>query len=33
MKVIVTENKIQGGAKAFEIFEKGIFPDFAAKRH
>ena len=24
MKVIVTENKIQGGAKAFEIFEKGI---------
>lgn len=22
MKVIVTENKIQGGAKAFEIFEK-----------
>lgn len=24
MKVIVTENKIQGGAKAFEIFEKEI---------
>lgn len=24
MKVIVTENKIQGSAKAFEIFEKGI---------
>lgn len=24
MKIIVTENKIQGGAKAFEIFENEI---------